>query len=94
MQEHHTAIERHAADAGFRKAEARRLHRNDDIAAEHHLEAAAQCVAVDAGDDGHVERATERKAAEAVFPADGPVIDAGTTAAALEVGACTKSLFA
>ena len=39
--------------------------RDDDVAAEHHLEAAADRVAVDPRDHRHVERLAQRDAAEA-----------------------------
>ena len=41
---------------------------DDDVAAEDHLEAAAEREAVDAGDDRHVERLAQGDATEAAGP--------------------------
>ena len=51
-------------------------HGHDDVAAQHHLEAAAEGVAVDARDHRHVERLAQRDAAEAARPRRGPVFEA------------------
>ena len=64
------------------------LSRGDhDIAAEHHLEAAAERKAVDARDHGHVERVAQRNAAEAAGPRRGPIFEPARCRAALHVGA-------
>src|SRR4029077_8670559 len=63
-------------------------------AAEHHLKTAAGGMAVDPGDHGHVERVTQRDAAEPVGPRHGPVVQTGCTAAALHVGAGAEGALA
>src|SRR5258708_38881344 len=49
LQQNHAAVERHPTDARLRQAETRVVGRNHDVATEHHLEAAAERVAVDTG---------------------------------------------
>ena len=61
---------------GSGRPKRRLLGRDDDVAAQHHLEAAAQRVAVDAGDHRHVERLAQRDAAEAAGPRAPPSIRA------------------
>ena len=63
------------------------LGRHDDVAAEHHLEPAADRMAVDARDHRHVERLAQRDAAEAARPSQRPVFEPARAAAALHVGA-------
>ena len=87
LQQRHAAVERHAADAGLGQAEGRFLGRDDDIAAEHHFESAAERMAVDARDDRNVERLAQRDAAEAAGPRRRPVVEPARAAAALHVGA-------
>ncbi len=64
LQQDHAAVERQAPDARFGQAEGRFLRRDDDVAAKHHLESAAERVPVDARDHRHVERLAQRDAAE------------------------------
>src|SRR5690606_35818520 len=87
------AIERKAAEPALRQSELCGVGRDHDVAAKHHLEAAAQRVTVDAGDQGNVERAPERDAAEAVGPGLGPIFEA-LLARILEIGAEAERLFA
>ena len=68
LQQRHAAVERQAADQRLGQAEARFLAGHHDVAAEHHLEAAAERIAVDARDHRHVERLAQRDAAEAAGP--------------------------
>src|SRR6185369_10888337 len=76
LQQGHAAVQRHAADQRLGQPEARLVAGHDDVAAQHHLEAAAQRVAVDARDHGYVERLAQRDAAKAAGARRGPVVHA------------------
>ena len=78
LQEHHAAVERHAADAGFGQAELRIGRGDDDVAAEHHFEAAAEGEAVDTRDQRDVEALAEGDAAETVRTRSRPSIPGRT----------------
>lgn len=71
------AVERNPADPRFGEAEPGTLGGHDDVAAEHHLHAAAERVAVDPGDDRDVEAGAQAQAAEAIGVEVGPVLQAG-----------------
>ena len=86
-QQRDAAIEREAADARLGQAEGRVVRRDHDVAAEHHLQAAAQRMAVDPRDDGHVERFAQRDAAKTAGARGGPIFEAAHARAALHVGA-------
>src|SRR5581483_4335384 len=58
----------------------------DDVAAQHHLHAAAQRMPVDAGDHRHIERVAEREATEAARPFRGPVLEPALAAVRLHIG--------
>ena len=73
------AVEREAPDARLGQAECRVGRSDDDVAAEHHLQAAAQRVTVDARDHRHVERVAQRNAAEAAGTRAEPNIRARST---------------
>jgi hypothetical protein len=75
LQLHHPAIERQIADARLGEAEGRLLRHDRDIAAQHHLEAAAKRVAVDTADDRNVQRVAKGQAAEAMRTWRHPVIE-------------------
>ena len=94
LQQRHAAVERQAADARLGQAERRVLGGHDDVAAEHHLEAAADRMAVDARDHRHVERLAQRDAAEAAGPRRRPVFEPARAAAALHVGAGAEGALA
>jgi hypothetical protein len=76
LQQRHAAVERHAPHQRLGQAEARFVAGDDDVAAEHHLEAAAERVAVDARDHRNVQRLAQCDAAEATGPRRSPVVDA------------------
>ena len=87
LQQGHAAVERQAADARFRQSKRCFLRSDDDVAAEHHLESAADRVAVDARDHRDVERLAQRDAAESARPRQRPVFEPARAAAALHIRA-------
>ncbi|MCY1233926.1 hypothetical protein D9M72_464890 [compost metagenome] len=93
LEKHHAAIKRQASDAGLGQAE-RGLRRGyDDIAAEHHLEPAAQRITVDPGDNRNIQRAAKGEPAETVRPALAPVVEAGRLGT-LQISSGAKRPFA
>ena len=83
----HAAVQRQAPDQRLGQAEARLVAGDDEVAAQHHLEAAAEREAVDARDHRHVQRLAQRDAAEAAGPRRGPVVDALEVRGVLQVRA-------
>jgi hypothetical protein len=73
-EKRNAAVEREPPDARLRQAEARVGRGDDDVAAEHHLHTAAQRIAVDARDDGDVERVAQRNAAETAGTGLSPIL--------------------
>jgi hypothetical protein len=94
LQQHHAAVQRQPPDAWLGQREARLLAGDDDVAAEHHLEAAAHRDAVDPRDHRHVERLAQRDAAEAARPRRRPVLEARQAARVLHVGAGAEGALA
>ena len=92
-QAHHAALQRKTADAGLRQAELCFLGGDHDVAAEHHLEPAAERVAVHSGDHGNVECGAQRDATKAAGARFRPVAKA-IRAAVLHVGADGKGAVA
>src|SRR6266550_885257 len=94
LKERHTTVERHAADTRLRKAEARLVARDDDVTAQHHLEATAECDAIDASNNRDIQRFTQRDAAESAGARRRPILQSSLVAGILHVGAGTECALA
>jgi hypothetical protein len=87
LEQSHPAIERHPPDPRLGQRKASLLGGDDDVAAEHHFEAAAHGMAIHAGNDRDVQCFTKRDTSETARSLLGPVLESRGAAAPLHVGA-------